>query len=825
VRKLALKRIDGNRTITAAGPILWFTVPGVRFGWRSDDERDRMLEDLAQRVASLVGHRFEIRETSVPWSAHEWRQAMADTAIAPHPDRAPMLDSQERHLESMEFADKQVMIGVHLDAPNPITSRARDRIVNLLDKGQPDEFAIQADDIDRVMAAAGLGALPSTQAEVEWMIRRSIALGCPSPVPGNPVSGPWTETDIDELADTADWAVLEPFGQSVQVVAKLGDGRRVIRHVCILTLGNTDEFDKRGAWLSRCDQLPFPVEISATVDVLTEKTITKLVQDAINRVKYQIDHHHEHDEEPPLSLARAHDKAMLVSDEVEQGLNGMSTRVRTWVRFAVSGETEREALDRAGLLINLYKAAKVTVAHPKDQYKMAREFIAGEPLSSSAYMRQMPVLTFAGGMPQAHHNVGHRKGTYLGFTAIGARRPVLFDMHRSMVEREQSGTTLISGALGAGKSGLIFDLAFQSFMDGIPTAVFDPSGPLAELCYLPETRDNSRHDDLLSSRPGTLNPFRVLPDPARDEFGSQAAWDQAVAGVRARRKSLCRDAIVMFLPSEVITEDTRFAIVGAMKEMGGHTTDTPLQVIGNLEKSRDKHSKLLAEYLRQISHLPAAQLVFPFSPEVDDDGSRDNALLTVTTMRDLALAPEGKPRADWTEEQSMSAALLHLAAWRTYRSIYQLPRHIPKAIFCDECSQISRADSGMDFLVTTAAETRKRKIRAVFSAHSLASLYVPLLADKVDSVFVGRTTELGAQQAALRALGVPLAVGFEEILGGLSPHARGAVGRSGARQFVYRDGEDGCEKISVDLTHLPAHVRAALDTTPDVKRADVRAIA
>jgi hypothetical protein len=69
------------------------------------------------------------------------------------------------------------------------------------------------------------------------------------------------------------------------------------------------------------------------------------------------------------------------------------TRVHGWFRIAVSGSTQEECLERARQVVDTYRKRQVTIAHPKGQHGLLREFIPGEPLSSTAYRRRLPACT------------------------------------------------------------------------------------------------------------------------------------------------------------------------------------------------------------------------------------------------------------------------------------------------------------------------------------------------------------------------------------------------------------------------------------------------
>ena len=118
-------------------------------------------------------------------------------------------------------------------------------------------------------------------------------------------------------------------------------------------------------------------------------------------------------------------------------------------------------------------------------------------------------------------------------------------------------------------------------------------------------------------------------------------------------------------------------------------------------------------------------------------------------------------------------------------------------------------------------------MRALFASQLAGDLLrVSGFASLVNAVFVGRTDDEEAQNEALRLLKVPTGVGYEQMLGTLSPRPRHDDRPDDTpRQFVFADGHGGVEKIRIDLEapHLE-HVREALDTNPDASRVSTRGV-
>ena len=194
-------------------------------------------------------------------------------------------------------------------------------------------------------------------------------------------------------------------------------------------------------------------------------------------------------------------------------------------------------------------------------------------------------------------------------------------------------------------------------------------------------------------------------------------------------------------------------------------------------------------------------------------------------MQGMTLPRPGSPREEWTDAESLAVELLNLASWLTQRTIYDANRNLRKGVALDETHFLSQVPTGKVLIDRLARDSRKFNVRALFASQLAGDLLrVSGFASLVNAVFVGRTDDEEAQAEALRLLRVPTGVGYEQMLGTLSPRPRHDDRPDDTpRQFVFADGHGGVEKIRIDLEapHLD-HVREALDTNPDANRVATR---
>jgi hypothetical protein len=841
---IAARSIDGHLLRTGHEVYAWYRLAPQRWSFRSDSQRRDLIAAIAGQYAELQGRWLHLRVTNRPYPIRMWAEAHVHNAVG-RPNDVPgalsfddYLIGEQQQLMGRSMAEKEVYLGVQVQTRRAV-DRAVERAAPLLRKILPEAVDAEltaldseVEHLDQVIGSAGLEGRPVHAEEMSWLMHRSCSLGLPAPrsMPAVPGSA-WEPEDLASFTDAADFH-SEPYAPTLTVRGRTGSNAGVSRHVAVLTVGQMHGLqipEVDDPWVQHADRLPAAVEVSARIYVRRPEDVAGELQRQMNKVRSQVKHYtDEHELEPPQSLARQAGRVLEIDDEMTSGFTALATRVRSWWRLAVSGPTERDALRLAQQLLDLYKP-KIAIEHPEAQYAMAREFIPGEPVASSAYMRRGSVVWAASSVPTATAEVGDRRGILLGETCTATRRPVAWDPWMAQEIRDGSGLTAMVAGLGAGKSFLGGGIVYKTLRAGAHWTILDPSGPLSRLCDLPELRPYARPINLLNAEPGILNPYRVVAEPLlehfMDEDDPERSWRRERALAGATRRRLVLDVLIGVLPYEVAKmAQSRIVLLRAVRAVGGRFDADPGQVIDALRRDSSEHHEhamVVADFLDEMRERMA--LLIPESNEDPYAETRDDRM-TVLTMAGLTLPKDGVSREHWTDAESLGVEMLNLAAWLTQRSVYEKPKDQRKGVWIDEAFFLSEVPTGRVLMNRFARDSRKWNVRVLLSSQIPADfLRIQGFVTLLDSVFVGRLDDDDAQADALRLLKVPVGVGYEQVVAALGrrPGAqRGLERDKEPRQFVFGDGAGGVERIRVDFSgpHLE-HLRAVMDTTPGSKDA------
>lgn len=855
-----LRAVVGNVTVTKSGVIAWFVQEPVSVSFRPSADVEELIRSTGAGLAELTGRRVFWRVTTRPYAVRQYAEATHADAVRAGEPLPGWVECQRREQERMlgtSLSEKWVYFGVRVSTSRRYRE-ARREVAELTET--------LTELTDRV-AAYGLDARPARPVDMEWLLRRSIGLGLPAPAVDSAVLEDYDEDDLPELWEHARWS-CEPWGRSVKVVGKGPSGVDVTRHVVVLTMGRVGDMHipgESGGWMQRTDRLTFPVEWMGTTDVVpNDKSITRL-RHQMDLILDQWKHYKEdHQIEPPESLKRQHAMALQSEDEVAQGLGGMATRTEGWYRLAVWGATEADALANVRAVQKLY-GRSVAWVHSFDQYRLAREFIAGEPLANTAHRRHMSVLALAAALPAATAEIGDRLGAVLGWTGGSSRRAVIWHPWRDMEVWERSGLMLCAGGLGSGKTFAAGSIVYRTAMSGVPWHIFDPTGRLRALCDLPEFAGRAKFVDLLAGRSGELNPYRVVAEPRREHFARAEEWQAKQSEAQAQRKALCKDVLRLFLPKEIRSQARAASVLTrAVNRVPGSYTSSPSDVLGQLVQIADgqiegdltaEHRVIARDIFTELDNLartPNGKLIFAtgytndyaaVNGPVNADGTpveKAEPVITVYSMHGMSIPTEKTlASGDESAEVRMSLVLLNLAAWLVQRSIYMGDKDRRKGLLIDEGHLLAALDAGRTLIAKSSVDSRKHNARVILSSQNVSHFDQADIGNLVGAALIGRTEDESAARAALAVLKIRPEQAYIDTLANLSrqrrrdndddqreepDRPREKTRRKKYREFVFSDGRGAVERIVFDM-HAHPHVVAALNTTSDPARAKEEAAA
>lgn len=798
----------------------WYRLDPQGWSFRPDSVREQLIVDGADVLAQLSRRQVHLRVTTRPYPVARWAADHDANAPAPLPVWRDYLLTDQRRLAASSMADKEVYLGVEIPQRSPLLKMLGSVAGPMSDR----EVAAVAKHVratDDLMGAPGIEGRPASPRQLEWLLHRSCSLGLPAPVTlGNAEAPEWDHEDLHEFTDHVRWFAT-PYGRTIRVVGE-HDDQRVERHVCVLSVGRmTDlEIPPGTPWMQRTDELPFPVEWSARIQIEEAGRVGAAMRRNIQKIRAQKDHYEvEHHEPAPGALDRQASRALAVEDEIQTGLSGLSTRTTGWYRIAVSAPTEEDAIERAALVRKKY-APQVTIARPLDQYTVAREFIPGEPLGTTAYRRRMPVTTVAAAVPAATAKVGDRVGIHLGETSGTSARVVTWEPWLSTERSEESGLAVLCAGLGGGKSTAGGNIIYRTVVQGVPWTVLDPSGRLTALTRLPELEPYSRAVDLLEAAPGALGTYRVITDPRREHYPDEGEWRAAMDQAQDTRRLLTSSVLRAMLPKQlqehVLSEVALLRAVGQIPANVWSSCDQVVEALTRLDGDPEltRHAGYMADFLREAARTRHGRLIFPAGKTIG--AAEVEPLLTVYSLRGLALPDESSTGSEDLDER-LSMCVMYLAAWLTQRGMYFGDVHARKGIFIDEAWALSTFSTGRRFIDRAARDSRKHNTRVLMASQNPADLLKLDLANLCSAAFIGRLTGEEAQQDALRFLpGIRDGLGYEQIFGTLSRPGRD--GLRGPREFVFSDGTGGIERIRTDLSAHP-QLLDALNTTAEPGKA------
>lgn len=884
--RLKLVGVEGNITRTRSQSTAWFVQPPGPWNMRPVGRQRRYIQNEGLVVANLAEsgvtglHRRLVR---TPWPVRQWAQAHDAWAdpISDVPGALSWADYLRGQQHAMLWGNptqKGRYWGVELP-PRSALARGLDTVGDWLlplvetpvlgvfarlvrrwareaFRGEQKAIADHLATIERHLSGQGVRAKPATAAQMDYLLLRSASLGLPLDAEGViSGGGDWEQSDVAALEDLTHLE-LTPGDGYTTVRGQVG-GRDYTGYAIVLTVGRMAPLpipERMLPWQVIGDPSGEPLEWSERIQLKTKSQTISSLRRLTSKIEAQFDHYTvEHDQVPPQELAEQHALAQRVISDIEEDHSGLSVRTEGWYRVVVVGSSPEEAKEKVSMLQEMY-APRIRLEQEHGQYQLLREFIPGEPLANTAHRRRMNVEALSAGMAAVGDRIGDRTGVVIGQTASIAPRPAVWDLFAAHEKKHKSGLTPIVAVPGSGKTFLAGMLLYQAVRAGAYGVVLDPSGPLKKLAQLPEFRGIAEVQALTgrTSRPGSLNPYRVIVDPRRDDpeyeptnidyaedtdpvAAAQTQYEADMRAAEAERISVAVSVLKMMLtPSRLEHEWTETVLQTAANMVGGgrhHNLREVLDAIatiGDTDANQDLRAcaKSVHQDLAMMANLAEARVLFPEEGTGPDTEDVDRTVrLTVLTMPGLQLPPEGTDPAQWTLQQRMAGPLMHMAAWMANRLVYELPRYERKVLFLDENKYLEQTGAGRTLNLRIARDSRKYKVRALVCSQ-LPDDYLGVdgTDDKSALTYEVIIGDLGgnahAIEGALKLLNLPTGEGYEALLADLGGGGEDTLDEDTdtdyldlARRFIVKMADD-IELIRSDWTHFVhlAHVFEALDS-------------
>lgn len=834
-----LTGLSGHVT-TARGEVrAWYVLREVDWEFLSTDQREAHIHNAARVLTGLAGRSVHERVSSMPFAASMWAAALDASTPTPVDEAAwrEYLAGGQRALASRSLSATPVLWGISVGNESTVARvlgglRAEDRAGRASAR-----LSADIENLDALMESIGR---PATQREVEWLVSRSRGLGLPNPSPSWAAGA--EPVDVFDLAGVMDQVEVHPGSVGSRTVRLVGSPDRsktadpVEAHVAVLSMARMEDRsipETSPPWAAYARRFG-GFEMSSHFLVRDGRAAAKDVEKRLQLIHDQKDQFQRAGSrmEPPM-LGQAHKAARAMKHEMEEGYGTESTRIYAYVRFAVAGQTSKQALERAQGLIQHYEAERIDLKYMRNVEGAYREFVPGEGISTTAHLRHMPVATYAAGLPNVSSRLGDREGHLIGSTVGAGGHPFIWDMHQGMEQSSRSGLTPLVSGLGGGKSTLMGLLAALETLSNVSTTIFDPSGPLARLTKWEPIASVSSALNLLDAAEGTLSPFGVVVDPTAESVEADEAvqeklrtfatrrerteyleqkWRDARQVARMERSALALDAMRSILPVGVMSGAMTEVLLSRALSQQESSQDGSLADVVELLADRalfpEELARTLYESLRQMMEHPRTRLFF--NPGTQ---AQSSSRLLVITLPGMSLPKQEAERSSWSVDERLSVAVLNLAAQFASSRIYSGGMNERKFVGLDEAHRLSQWASGRNLFARLERDSRKWNARIVTSSQDRHTALSAQSASKalISDAFIGALDDPDQQEDALRLIGVKTGVGYERTLGNLrSPE--GTPESAAYRDFVARiNGKVGRFRVNRDV--LPG-LWELLDTRP-----------
>jgi AAA-like domain len=564
-----------------------FAVQPSSYQWVSEDgKRARLLELLG--AIEAVEADLQIIRVSRRWELDRYVRELAgvdtDTLGAHARANGVYLQEHHRRLRDIGTAMPAVFVLVSLrDPERDVASyvsqaaesgprewwRGLKRAVSPHDRRMLSVAALERARVRADQAHARLvdylPVRPTRGVELQWLIRRAFCRGLGEPaIDGlhEPRALVFERNGQAQLAplegDVLRWmdSYVEHEGRRLRIESELGCSWQAQLVLGALPERATFPGSRVELMFAPVESLPFPIDISLNARYLPNGLALRIarrrIQDADQIVRAESDGDQGVSDLGYQRTQEARDLLAYLQASSRPPL------LRATLAIAIGADDDEQLEERVEMVRRAY--GEIHLHRPLgDQLRLFTQHLPGQRTRVAGYDDTLTPEQVAAMMPAATHEVGSKRGYYLGHTLSGSRQPVRFNL-REGSDGNRNTTILSVGALGSGKTTLDQKLKYEGFLQGARVIDCDPKGD-HRFHLLQEV---APHAEVITLKPdptlrGVLDPLRVAPAHLRQDAAvsflrdllpgrAEPAWETAVVGavdrvLRRTREPTCLEVV------------------------------------------------------------------------------------------------------------------------------------------------------------------------------------------------------------------------------------------------------------------------------------------
>lgn len=545
-------------------------------------------------------------------------------------------------------------------------------------------------------------------------------------------------------------------------------------------------------WIIMMQDETFPVEICLHINNVEHRQGLKKLDKKRQEIKGQIKHIDKNAEDIPDDLALANEYIDVLEAELKASKAPLS---RVSITLCVAADNKKMLDDRCKILKSEFDDINLILERPMaDQYKLFMECIPGAGRYMSDYTIPLPPRTLAGGIIGASRFLGDNEGPYIGTVGeikdengriIRAGKSVFLDLlYACLVNR--SASAFAWGDLGYGKSFNMNLLFYLSCLYGALGLVIDPKGERTKWLYelqefagmISVTTLTSGHEDK-----GKLDPFLIYKD------NPEEAGELALS---------CLAEIFRLTPQDdeylVILE-----AINKVKSLPVRSMSHVAEELENVPESDDfkMAAKKASRRIRLLRDMGMAGLLFGDGTE---KGLSFDNKINILQVQNLKLPKSNTPKEDYTQEETLSTALMLPIASFAKKFALSFPG-VPKINLMDESWALSTSQQGQALFEYLSRTGRSLYTSTIFIGHSTKDIKTEGIRNALSYKFCFHITDIDEIKRSLEFM--DMEVTDDNI-------AR--IQNLGNGQCIFKDLNGRVGKLSFDCVF--DHLKDAFNSTP-----------